>query len=295
MQALELQPDLARRLDVETDEGGRRDEVGGDRARPLDRLERDQNSTSVPSPRCRALLDAERRGGEILDGEPERLEHGQLVGVPATRMRADQQLAELGANVVGPDAGFLHRRQVVAGLVQRRLAPVDEQPGAGDHVGIELARPRDGRADGVHVRAGSEPGAAHDRLARRRARAHDVGAVERLLDRLADDGVRLERERLGVRRRAAPDPEVGVGHDRAHRLRVRPRLNAGAENRDAAEARPGEKLGGDGGDRGGPDLGDRRGVEDRAQDARLAVVEDHGALVRVEPAGGVRRRDRRSP
>ena len=84
LQALELQPDLARRIDVETDERGtaRRASAVIARARSI------ASSGIRTPPRCRARararpLDAERRGGEILDGEPERLEHGQLVGARA--------------------------------------------------------------------------------------------------------------------------------------------------------------------------------------------------------------------
>ena len=51
LQALELEPDLAGCLDLEPDERARRDGIGRDRACPLDRVERDQNGTSVPTPR----------------------------------------------------------------------------------------------------------------------------------------------------------------------------------------------------------------------------------------------------
>ncbi len=50
LQALELEPDLARRLDVEPDERARGDDVRGHRACALDRFEGDQNGTSSPTP-----------------------------------------------------------------------------------------------------------------------------------------------------------------------------------------------------------------------------------------------------
>ena len=76
--------------------------------------------------------DAQLRSGEILDGDAERLEQRQLAVVAASRVPADEDVAELGRDVIGPNALLVDRVQVVAGLVQRRLAPVDEERRRGD-------------------------------------------------------------------------------------------------------------------------------------------------------------------
>src|SRR4029079_2614255 len=54
LEAFELEPDLAGRIDLEADERGREDRARGDPARGLDRVERYQNATSTPRPRSRA-------------------------------------------------------------------------------------------------------------------------------------------------------------------------------------------------------------------------------------------------
>ena len=174
-------------------------------------------------PRCRALLaglpDDQLGGGEVLDGEPERLEDGQLVAARAAGMGADQHLAELGADVLLAEPG----EQQVARLVHGRLTPVDEEAGRGHRLRVELADGRDARADGVHVRARRQPVPLQDRLAGARAGADDVGLAQHLLGRAAVA--------------AAPRADLGVGHDGAHRLRVRTGLDAGAEDRDDPRVR----------------------------------------------------------
>ena len=93
------------------------------------------------------------------------------------------------------------------------------------------------------------------------------------------------------RRVPAPDPDDRIVEHRLHRVDVRASLHAGAEDRDGARARSREQPRRGARHGGGADLGDRRGVEDRDQLARDAVVEQHRALVRVEAAGRVAGRD----
>ena len=54
LQALELEPDLAGSVDLEPHERAGQHGAGGGAARPLDRVEPDQNGTSTPMPRSRA-------------------------------------------------------------------------------------------------------------------------------------------------------------------------------------------------------------------------------------------------
>ena len=96
-------------------------------------------------------------------------------------MRAGEQPAERRLDVLGADARLLDRAQVVAGLVHRRLAPVDEQRRGSDELGVQLPRRRDGRADRVDVRPGRDRFDGNDRFVRRRAEADDIGSLRRFL------------------------------------------------------------------------------------------------------------------
>ena len=97
-------------------------------------------------------------------------------------------------------------------------------------------------------------------------RANDVGAVERLLDRCRYERMRLQGE--------APPHERDCGSrsespGRRRSSASRPRVNAPAlprsEHGDDPGALPCEQLGRDGGHGSRPDLGDRGGIEDRAE------------------------------
>src|SRR5262249_31532075 len=85
-------------------------------------------------------------------------ERGLVARAPA-RAATEQELADLALDVARFEGALLHRDQEVAGLVQRRLAPVDEDARALDGVGVELARVLETRARGVDVAAGCEPAA----------------------------------------------------------------------------------------------------------------------------------------
>ena len=177
------------------------------------------------------------RAGEVLDREAERLEDGQLLVGAAALARADQHLAELRADVLRAEPGH----QVVAGLVHHRLARVGEQRRGLHGLRVELARGRDRRADGVDVRSRGEPGAVDDRLARGGGRHDDVGVAHGLLG--ARGGLDRERRlRLGDERLhrlggAAPHACALEPAERGHRLEVRARLDAGAEDRELRRVR----------------------------------------------------------
>ena len=116
-------------------------------ARPADLVERDHSETTVPASSASARAQDVLGGGEILDGEAERLEDRQLVVRAPARRRADQHLADLGADVLRADRALALREQEVAGLVDGRLAPVDEERRVAHRRRVELARRRDARAD----------------------------------------------------------------------------------------------------------------------------------------------------
>ncbi len=117
------------------------------------------------------------------------------------------------------------------------------------------------------------------------------GAVERLLHRFAHGRVAAQRKPGRVLGGTAPDAQLRVRQHGPHRVDVRASLHARAEDRDDRRVRPCQRAGCDRGDRGRANLGDRAGVEQRAQLPGDPVVEQHGALVRVEPARRVPRRD----
>ena len=132
-----FEPDLAGSVDIEPDEG-----LAETVSAVVSRARSIASSGIRSRPRRRSLfarpVDAEHGRREVLDRDPERLEERQLRLVPPPGMRAREELAELGKDVVGPDAALLDGAQVVARLVQRRLAAVDEQRGVGDDVCVEL-------------------------------------------------------------------------------------------------------------------------------------------------------------
>src|SRR5262249_60241398 len=63
-------------------------------------------------------------GREVLGTYPERLEDGELVGRTTSLALPDQDLAELGPDVVGADPRLLDGEEVVAALVEHGLARV---------------------------------------------------------------------------------------------------------------------------------------------------------------------------
>jgi len=93
-------------------------------------------------------------GGEILDGDPERPEQSQLAIVAAPWSLADQNLAELGPDVVAVDRSLLERQAVFPGLGRERLAAVAKKRARDDGLDVELAR---GRGAGRCLTAGPSP------------------------------------------------------------------------------------------------------------------------------------------
>src|SRR5258706_535183 len=68
-----------------------------------------------------------RRRREIFDREAERLEQRDLLIVAPAFAAADEQLADLGDDVLGADFAVVQRDQDVARLFQCGLTPVDIQ------------------------------------------------------------------------------------------------------------------------------------------------------------------------
>ena len=227
---------------LEPDERRADDRARDPLARGLDVGERDQKSNLDADASLARASNDELGRGEILDGDPERLEHRQLVLVLAAGVHPGEHLAELGLDVVGADRAFGRGEDVVAGLVQARLAPIGEERGVRDRLGVELARRREARADRVHVRAAREPALLDDRLDGRGRRAHDLGAEERGVDGRGDGRADLARELLGRFEPARPDPDLRIVEHGAHRVDVAARLRARAEDRDALCVRSRERA-----------------------------------------------------
>ena len=83
LEVLELEPDLGGSVDAQPDERRAEDRAGDSLAGCLDLRERDQKGTSTPTPRSCARRSDELGGRQVLDGDPERLEHRELVLVLA--------------------------------------------------------------------------------------------------------------------------------------------------------------------------------------------------------------------
>src|SRR5262245_49714675 len=85
-------------------------------------------------------------GREILDGDAERLEQRDLVGRAPAGDPAEEDVPELARDVVVADRALALRDQEVAGLGERRLAAIDDQPRPRDRGGVELAHGGEARA-----------------------------------------------------------------------------------------------------------------------------------------------------
>src|ERR1044071_3342191 len=107
--------------------------------------------------------DAEALGGdvrcrrEILDREAERFEQCDVLIVSPTLAAPDEQLADLGDDVLGADVAIMQGDENVAGLFEGGFASVDVQPRFDDSGGVELAGARLAGTDCVHVRSRREP------------------------------------------------------------------------------------------------------------------------------------------
>ena len=238
-----------------------------------------------------ALLVDVLRGGDVLDREAERLEERDLVRRRRARGLADEDLAELADDVLVADGALLLRRcRKSPASRERRLAPVDEEARPRDGRAVSSSRADgDARADRVDVRAGREPLAADDRLARRGRRADEVGARRPprgprrtasiaipCRSRLAlGEGPRPLEVWLATRtRRSVPHAQ--------HRLEVRARLDARADEREVPGVLRARRRVARPRDRGRADRRDRGRVDDREQAPALGLEEEDGALVRVE-------------
>src|SRR6476660_9913277 len=82
------------------------------------------------------LLVEEASRGQVLGGQAERFEHGDLVVARAARGRAGEQLTQLGPDRV--DHALPLRQEEVPSLVADRLAAVRENGRLGHRRGVEL-------------------------------------------------------------------------------------------------------------------------------------------------------------
>ena len=208
-------------------------------------------------------------GGHVLDAEAERLEERDLLPRPPSLGLTREHLADLGQDVRVVHGALRSREEEVARLAQHRLAPVDEEPRAHDRGRVQLAPRGHAGADRVDVRAVRDPGAEDHRLGRRRDRADDVGSFHglahrrRRLDGNAVPERGFVREATRAREVAAAHPHAPDRPHQEHRLEVRARLHAGADDREQGGVLARERArrdrrrgrGTDGGDRGRVDDG----------------------------------------
>ena len=229
LQVLELEPDLRRRVvDVEADERRADDRPRDALARRLDVGERDQKSTSTPTPRSRArrtTSSAEARSSTAIPSDSNTVSSSSC---SRPGMHPGEHLAELGLDVVGADRALRGREDVVARLVQARLAPVGEERGRG--------RPSPCRArasSGCTSRRRSRARRARASASRRSAR-RGRSSCTRPRRRRARRPPTARRSRR-PRRRAPPPPRGGAprcgSRDRRGRRASRGRARAPAHPR----------------------------------------------------------------
>ena len=103
LQVLELEPDLGGRVDLEPDERRADDGAGDSLAGALDLLERDQKSTSIPTPCSRARRTTSSADARSSTAIPSDLKTVSSSSCSRPGMHPGEHLAELGLDVLRAD------------------------------------------------------------------------------------------------------------------------------------------------------------------------------------------------
>src|SRR5437879_5185980 len=93
----------------------------------------------------------EPRGRDILRGEPQGLEEGDLIRVGPARVVSPKYLPDLGLNVGAGDRALRDWPDDVARLDRRRRARIDKEPRSYHRLRVQLAPVRPGGPDRVDV------------------------------------------------------------------------------------------------------------------------------------------------
>ena len=252
LQVLELEPDLRRPVDrrgAGAASGSRRRRSSRGRARSRRAgSELDLGADALLA----GLAHDQLGGGEVLDREAERLEDGQLVRVACGPGCAPISTSPSSARMCSSPSPASSRSPDSFRVDSRRST---KRPAAAI-VSVSSSRAVGRLAPTAFTWV---PGASQSRCR--------IGS--RALVQVQTTSAPRERPSSAVAAvAAAPRADLGVAEDGAHRLGVRARLDAGAEDRDDPRVWPRERTGRHRRDSGGADLGDRRGVQERAQLAR---------------------------
>ena len=175
-------------------------------------------------------------------------------------------LGEVGDHVFRAERALADRDRQLSGFGERRFPRLDDDPCAQHRGGVQLPRRGPIAADGVHVRPGGEPIAFEERLVAGRARADHVGVrhIVDVADVRADAPVTgLVDERPRSLEGPRDDGDVPDGANRKHRLEMRARLHAGAEDHESLGVGVGQVARRQAGHRCGAERGERGAVEDR--------------------------------
>src|SRR5258708_32932938 len=97
----------------------------------------------------------------------------------AADLRAVGHLADLAQDMFSSDGAGTQRAQILAALVYRGVAAVDEKPGFHDCRNIDFRGRRDARADHVEMHARGKPIALKARFTRLGRGANNVGPGNR--------------------------------------------------------------------------------------------------------------------
>src|SRR5581483_10716452 len=226
----------------------------------------------------RPLVGGER-DGEVLHGEPGRVEGGDLVRPLAPGRGPGEDGAELGHELSAQQPGPERVRQVAG--VPGLLEVVAEDAHAGELLGRDLLLVRPVRAHQADVLACPQRALrVQDLPAGRDRRDHVRG--ERLLERGAHVDAQLLRRRLRaaavevVERRPPPPGEEGTG-DRAA-------VDAGADDAHGGRVGPGQRVRGQHRRGAGAQGGERGGVEQGEELAGGRVRQERDAEHGRQPA-----------
>ena len=225
---------------------------------------------------------------EILHGDPQRFEQGDLIVRPPAGDRAFEHLADLSENVGVGDRPLLAGEEEIAGLGEQRLPAVREQARARDRRRVQLPGLRRAGPHGVDVGSRRDPVPQEDRLRGGGDRADQI----RSRDRLAARGRRfhgqagplglLGGEAAGALGPPAPDPHPAQRPHGAHGVQMGPRLHPGAEDGQIPGVPPCQRPGGHPARRRRADGGHRGGVQDRQGPPPLLLEQHHHPLVRLQ-------------
>jgi hypothetical protein len=238
--------------------------------------------------------------GEVLQGQSDRVEQGDLLRVGAAGGAAGQDVAQFALEVALGGGAVAQREHHHAGFPQLDVGAVDDdgRPGHAGRVDLAVVGTR-WCADGVDVQAWVEPFTADHGFACRGQGAEDVGGLDDTAGVPCDDhlersgavgGVALAQgvaERADPFGRAGPHDDGVERADPANRCYVLDGERSGADQPEHPAVGAGEGVGGYGAGGRGAHPGAGAAGQDGEPGAGGGVEQEHGGLLHRSVRGAV--------